>query len=413
MVRIQQHFTTSRISDVAQAIRDELPKIDLARRIRPGETVAISAGSRGIANIALITKTLVEELKRYEAKPFIVPAMGSHGGGFAEEQRAIIEGYGITEEYIGAPIKASMDVVQVGSTKDGIPVYFDKYAYEADHVVVVNRVKPHTDFIGNIESGLHKMMLIGLGKHRGASIYHQAIVHYSFDQIIRSVGQTVIDTCHILFGLAIVENQNHETALVEAIRPDDFLEREKELLKRSKQWMPRLPFDYVDLLIVDQIGKDISGGGMDTNVIGRKFYHHQAAEEEFPRITRIYVRDLTEATHGNASGIGLAEYVHTQLVKKMDYEATYTNCITAYAPAGASIPIHYDTDRKVLDMALQTIGYIQPEQAKVIRIRNTLELEQILVSEAYYDDIQHRSDLTIVEPAHDMEFTTEGNLLLF
>jgi hypothetical protein len=257
------------------------------------------------------------------------------------------------------------------------------------------------------------MMLIGLGKHRGANIYHKAIVHYSFNHIIQAVGQTVIEKCHILFGLAIVENQKHETALIEAINPDDFLEREKELLKLSKQWMTRLPFGYVDLLIVDQLGKEISGSGMDTNVIGRKFSHHQAAENEFPKITRIYVRDLTEATHGNAAGIGLAEYAHTRLIKKMDYEATYTNCITAYDPVGASIPIHYDTDRKVLDVALQTIGYIQPEQAKVIRIRNTLDLKQMLVSEAYNDEIQGRSDLTIVEPAHDMEFSDEGNLLPF
>jgi len=413
MIRINQHFKAPRTEDVVRAIRDELAMLNLYQRIKPGETVAITAGSRGIANIALIIKTLIGELKKYGAKPFIVPAMGSHGGGTAEGQQAIIEGYGVTEEYVEAPIKAGMDVVQVGSTEDGVPVFFDKYAYGADHVVVVNRVKPHTDFVGDIESGLHKMMLIGLGKHRGARIYHQAIVHYSFDHIIRSVGQTVIDTCHILFGLAIVENQQHETALIEAIMSDDFFEREQELLQLSKQWMPRLPFDYADLLIVDQIGKEISGGGMDTNVIGRKFYHHQAAEEEFPKITRIYVRDLTEATHGNASGIGLAEYAHTQLVKKMDYEATYTNCITAYAPAGASIPIHYDTDRKVLDVALQTIGYVKPEYAKAIRIRNTLDLDQLLVSEAYYDEIQRRSDLTIVEPAHDMEFSARGNLLPF
>jgi hypothetical protein len=413
MIRIRQHFNAHSIEDVACAVRDELIKIDLPQRIQPDETVAITAGSRGIANIALITKTLVEELKRYGAKPFIVPAMGSHGGGTAEGQREIIEGYGVTEEYVGAPIKASMDVVQVGRTEDGIPVFFDKYAYEADHVVVVNRVKPHTDFVGDIESGLHKMMLIGLGKHRGASIYHKAIVHYSFGHIIRSVGQTVIDKCHILCGLGIVENQKHETALIEAIKPGDFLEKEKALLRQSKQWIPQLPVDYADLLIIDQIGKDISGAGMDSNVIGRKFYHHRAAEDEFPRITRIYVRDLTEATHGNAAGIGSAEYAHTQLINKMDVEATYTNCMTASSPAGASIPIHYDTDRKVLDRALQTIGYVNPEQAKVIRIHNTLDLEQMLISEAYYDEIQNRSDLTIFESAHNMEFTEEGNLFPF
>lgn len=411
MIGIQQHFDTSHIVDVAQTVRDELSKMDFAGRIKPGDTLAITAGSRGITNMALIIKTLAEELKKYGAKPFIVPAMGSHGGGTAEGQKTIIEGYGITAEYVGAPIKASMDVVQVGKTEDGIPVFFDKYAYEADHVVVANRVKPHTNFVGDIESGLHKMMLIGLGKHRGASIYHKAIVHYSFGHIIRSVSQAVIDKCHILFGLAVVENQKHETALIEAIEPHDFFEKEQELLRLSKQWMTHLPFDDADLLIIDHIGKDISGAGMDTNVIGRKFFHHRAAEDEFPKITRIYVRDLTEITHGNAAGIGLADYTHTQLIKKMDLEATNTNCITAGDPAGASIPIHYDTDKKVLNVALQTIGDVSPEQAKIIRIRNTLELEHLLVSETYYDEIQSRSDLAIIDPAHDMAFTREGDLL--
>lgn len=413
MIGIQQHFDTSHIADIVQTVRDELSKMDLGGQIKPGDTVAITAGSRGINNIALIVKTLVEELKKYRVQPFIVPAMGSHGGGTAQGQKAVIEGYGITEEYVAAPIKASMDVVQVGKTDDGIPVFFDKYAYEADHVVVANRVKPHTNFVGDIESGLHKMMLIGLGKHRGASIYHKAIVHYSFGHMIRSVSRAVIDTCHILFGLAVVENQKHETALIEAIAPDNFFEREQELLTLSKQWMTRLPFDNADLLIIDQIGKDISGAGMDTNVIGRKFYHHRAAEDEFPKITRLYVRDLTEVTHGNAAGIGLADYTHTQLIKKMDLEATNTNCITAGDPAGASIPIHYDTDKKVLDVALQTIGDVSPEQAKIIRIRNTLELEHLLVSEAYHDEMQSRTDVTIVEPAYDMAFTKLGNLLPF
>ncbi len=413
MMRIQQHSNTTCISDVAQVVRNELSKIHLTRYIKSGDTVAISAGSRGISNIALITKTLVEELKKYGTRPFVVPAMGSHGGGIAEEQRAIIEGYGITEDYVDAPIKASMEVIQVGRTDDGIPVFFDKYAYEADHVVVVNRIKPHTDFVGDIESGLHKMMLIGLGKHQGASIYHKAIVHYSFGHIIRSVSQTVIDACHILFGLAIVENKKHQTGLIEAIKPEDFLEREQILLQQARQWMTQLPFNDVDLLIVDQIGKEISGGGMDANVIGRKFNNHKAVEDEYPKITRIYVRDLTEATYGNAAGIGIADYVHTQLIKKMDPEVTYANAMTANSPASASIPIHYSTDRKVLDAALQTIGYVEPEQAKVIRIRNTLDLEQMLVSEAYYDEMQDHTDLKIVEPAHDMVFSEEGNLLPF
>ena len=317
----------------------------------------------------------------------------------------------MTEEYIKAPIKSSMEVVQVGSTADGIPVFFDKHAYQADHVIVAGRIKPHTDFVGDIESGLHKMMLIGLGKHHGARIYHQAIVHYTFDHIIRAVGQTVINKCNILCGLAIVENQRHGTALIEAVQPHDFPEREKELLKLAKQWMTKLPFDYIDLLIVDQIGKDVSGSGMDTNVIGRKFNLHRAIEDEFPKITRIYVRGLTPETHGNATGIGSAEYTHTSLINQMDVEATYTNCMTGNNPAAGALPIHFDTDRKVLDAALQTIGYVKPEQAKIIRILTTVALEHVLVSEAYHDEIQQRPDLTIIEPAQAMAFSEDDNLL--
>ncbi|MEE9417885.1 MAG: lactate racemase domain-containing protein [Desulfatiglandaceae bacterium] len=413
MMRIRQHFDAPRLHDVAGAVREELAKLPLSNQIKPGDSVAITVGSRGIANIALIIKTLVEELKVHGGKPFVVPAMGSHGGGTAEGQRAIVEGYGVTEEYTGAPIKATMEVVQVGSIEDGIPVYFDKCAYESDHVAVVGRVKPHTDFSGEIESGLYKMMLIGLGKHRGAQLYHQAFAHYSFDRIIRSVGQTVMEKCGILLGLAILENPNDETALIRAVAPEEFMEREKELLVLAKKWIPRLPFQQVDLLVIDRIGKDISGTGMDTNVIGRKDYLYPCPEEVFPKVTRIYVRDLTEETHGNATGIGIADYTHTQLVKKTDFPITYINCLTGDNPKAAAIPIHYDTDRKVLDVALRTVGYVRPEDAKVIRIRSTLDLKEIMISEAYKEEMKGRDDLSTIEPPQDMEFDGSGDLLPF
>ena len=413
MMVIRQHFDAPTLHDVPGAIRQELAKLPLSTRIRPGDSVALTVGSRGIANMALIIKILVEELKAQGAKPFIVPAMGSHGGGTAEGQRAIVEEYGVTEDFTGAPINATMEVVQVGSIEDGIPVFFDKYAHEADHVAIVARIKPHTDFSGEIESGLHKMMLIGLGKHRGASLYHQAFAHYSFDIIVRSVGQAVIENCNILLGLAIVENQFDETALIKAVAPEEFLEREKELLILAKKLIPRLPFQQVDLLIVDQIGKDISGTGMDTNVIGRKDYLYPCSEEVFPKITRIYVRDLTRETHGNATGIGIADYTHTRLVNKTDFDSTYINCLTGDNPKAASIPVHYDKDRKVLDVALKTVGYVKPENARVIRIRNTLDLKEIMVSEAYQAEMKGRDDLEIIEPVQEMNFGEDGNLLPF
>ena len=412
MMRVRQQFEAPTLEDIPAAVRQEIASLDLSKRLKPGESVAISAGSRGIANIALIIKSLVDELKALGAEPFIVPAMGSHGGGIAEAQQEIIENYGITEEYTGVPIRSSMETVQVGATEDGVPVYFDKYAYEADHVAVVGRIKPHTDFTGEIESGLHKMMLIGLGKHKGASLYHQAIVHYSFDRIIRSVGQTVIDKCGVLLGLGIVENPYDQTALLKGVGPEEFVEREKELLILAKKWMPRLPFEQIDLLVVDEMGKNISGAGMDTNVIGRKYNDHAATEKEHPKVTRIYVRNLTEETHGNASGLGSAEYTHKRLVDGMDREITYINCMTGNHPSGASIPIYYDSDRQVLDAAIKTVGLVEPEQSKVVRIHNTLELGEVLVSEAYLPEVEKRDDLTLVEGAAAMEFDANGDLPL-
>ena len=412
MMRIRQHFDAPTVEDVPAAVREEIARLNLGARVEPGQSVAVSVGSRGINNIALITKSLVDELKSLGLEPFLVPAMGSHGGGIAEAQREIIEGYGVTEEYVGTPIKASMETVQVGQTEDGVPVFFDKYAFEADHVAVVGRIKPHTDFVGEIESGLHKMMLIGLGKHKGAALYHQAIVHYSFDRIIRSVGQQVIDKCGVLLGLGIVENQYDQTALLKGVAPEEFVEREKELLVLAKKWMPRLPFDNVDLLIVDEIGKNISGAGMDTNVVGRKFHDNHAAEKEYPKVTRILVRGLTPETHGNASGIGTAEYAHRRAVDEMDREITYINCMTGNHPSGAHIPLYFDTDQICIEKALETVGLREPGEERILRIHNTLDLGELLVSEAYRAEVEAREDLSIVNEAAPMPFNTSGDLPL-
>ena len=413
LMRVAQHFEAPTVDDIPGTVRDEVARLDLASQVKAGQTIAISVGSRGIANIALIVKSLVNELTALGGKPFLVPAMGSHGGGIAENQRGIIESYGVTEEFTGAPIRASMETVEVGRTEEGVPVLFDKLAFEADHVAVVARVKPHTGFNGEIESGLHKMMLIGLGKHKGAALYHQAIIHYSWDQMVRSIARTVIEKCGVLLGLGIVENQYDQTALLEAVAPGDFLEREKELLVRAKQWMPRLPFESIDLLVVDRIGKDISGAGMDTNVIGRKYNDHRATDDERPRITRIYVRDLTDETHGNASGLGMAEYCHRRAVDRMNREATYINCMTGNAPSGASIPITFDNDRRALTSALGTVGLVEPEQSRLVRIHDTLDLREILVSEAYLPEVERRGDLSVVAPLTDLEFDSNGDFLPF
>lgn len=410
MLRIRQKFDAPRVTDIPAEVERQLATLKLQSKIKPGQTVAVTAGSRGIANIAVIIKAAVQHFQKLGAQPFIVPAMGSHGGGTAEGQREIIEGYGVTEEYCGCPIKASMETVIVAETPQGIPVHFDKHASQADHVFVCGRVKPHTNFVGDIESGLHKMMLIGLGKHNGAKIYHRAIMDYSWIEIVRSVADAVIRNCKVIAGLGIVENAYDETGLIAAVAPEEFFQREKELLVLAKQWLPRLPFRQVHLLIIDEIGKNISGTGMDTNVIGRKYNDHRATDRDDTSVRTVFVRGLTEATHGNACGIGIAEFTNTRTVNSIDRRITAINSITGgHAPA-AAIPIWYDTDREVVENALTTIGLATSERAKVIQIPDTLHLAEVLVSEAYLPEIQQRPDLEIISEPQDLQFDAAGNL---
>ncbi len=410
MFRIRQHFDAPRVDDIAGTVRDEIARINPSSTIKPGQTVAIAAGSRGVANINTIVKTVVEEMKAIGAVPYIVPAMGSHGGGTAEGQTQVLAEYGITEGAMGCPIKSSMDVIQIGVSDFGMPIYFDRHASEADHVIVVNRIKPHTGFAGEIESGLMKMMLIGLGKHKGASVYHRAIIHHSFDKVVRLVGKVVREEMPITFGVATLENGYDETALIEAIPAADFEEREKVLQAKSKEWCPSLPFDDVDILIIDEMGKNISGSGMDTNVIGRKRNDRRAMDDETPRVLRIFVRDLTEVTHGNATGIGMAEFTTRRLVDKIDYHATYTNVITGQHVSAAAIPLHCDTDAEVLDIALESIGLIAPEDARVLWIPNTLDLGEVEASEAYLSQADIRDDLEILTDLRPLETEADGNL---
>ena len=289
--RVRQTFEAPRVEDVAGEVRSQLAKLRLEEQIKPAHSVAITVGSRGIANIQRITKAIVDHVKSLGGEPFIVPAMGSHGGGTAQGQRRVIESYGVTEEFCGCPIRAGMETVVVCQTAEGFDVHFDRHAFGADHVIVANRVKPHTGFVGDIESGLMKMMLIGLGKHEGAKIYHRAIQDYSFGQIVRSVAGRVLKSCRIVAGLAIVENGYDETACIEGLAPGDFESREKELLLLARKLLPRLPFAQLHLLIIDEIGKNISGTGMDTNVIGRGFEMYPVEEPKRRGRTRGRARE--------------------------------------------------------------------------------------------------------------------------
>lgn len=408
--RVRQTFESQIVADIPATIEAELKGLNLAARVQPGQTVAITAGSRGVANIAVIIKAVVDHAKSLGLKPYIVPAMGSHGGGTAEGQLGVLAGYQITEASMGCPIRASMETVVVCQAAEGFPVHFDQHAFGADHVIVVNRVKPHTMFTGDVESGLMKMMLIGLGKHNGAKVYHRVIRNYSFGQIVRSVAREVLSRCRILCGVGIVENAYDQTAQIKAVAAHEFEDRERELLVLAKQWLPRLPFKQAHILLIDEIGKNISGSGMDTNIVGRKFNDHEPRPDEWPKIKIIALRGLTPETHGNASGIGISELVRQRVVDEMDREITNINCETAGHVTAAMIPISKQTDREIIDLSLTCIGMVEPPEAQLMWIRDTLHLAELECSEAYYQEAVERPDLTILEPPRPLPFDAVGNL---
>jgi hypothetical protein len=407
MIRVRQTFPRPRVAEIPRSVAETLAAAGLA--IKRGDTVAVGAGSRGIANIATIVGATVRWLQDLGARPFVFPAMGSHGGGTAEGQLSVLEHYGITEATMGCPVRATMDVVPVGEAL-GLPVWLDRHAAEADWTGLVNRVKPHTDFKGSIESGLFKMMTIGLGKYKGALQYHRANIQHGYETVITSVGREMLGRARIGFGLGIVENGYDETARVEAFNAGDLEAGERRLLKDAREWMARLPFTPLDVLIVEEMGKNISGSGMDTNVIGRPSNPH----EPFPsdqKILWIAALDLTEESYGNATGIGNADFTTRRLVDKIDMKPTLINCITACTPNGAKVPATFDTDREAIETALDCIGLTPPERARVIRISNTLMLGEIEVSEALLPEVARRESLTRLTDPAPLPFDAAGNLI--
>ena len=409
MIRLRQTFDRTTVADIPGTVRAELKRLALEQRIRPGQRIALTGGSRGVANIALILKTVVDHVKSLGARPFIFPAMGSHGGATAEGQTAMLAHYQVTEAFTGAPVLSSMDTVEISRTRDGVPVFIDRNACEADGIIVINRIKPHTKFKAPIESGLMKMMAIGMGKQKGAEHYHKAAIQYTFPKIIIAAGREVLKKASILCGLGLVENGYDQTAVIAALLPEELEEREKELLVLAKKMMPRLPFDDIDLLIIDEMGKDISGMGIDPNITGRNrdvlgvFPHSVNAR-------RLFVRDLTPSSGGNATGIGVADMTTKRLVDKIDRLSTYMNCITGISLEKAAIPMHFDTDRECIRVALGSVGLIPAEKSRIIRIKNTLQLDELEVSEIYRDEILKRSDLEILEGPRPMSFDSGDNL---
>ncbi len=406
MLRLRQNFPRPRVPDVPRAVAEALAGADL--KIKRGDTVAVGAGSRGIANIGIVVGATVRWLKDLGARPFVFPAMGSHGGGTPEGQLSVLEHYGITESTMGCPIRATMEVVQVGEAL-GLPVWLDRYASEADWIGLVNRVKPHTDFKGAIESGLFKMMTIGLGKHKGAIQYHRANIHHGYEAVITAVGREMLSRSRIGFGVGIIENGYDETARIEAFNAQDLEAGERRLLKDAREWMARLPFKQMDVLIVEEMGKNISGAGMDTNVIGRTTNPHEPFPAD-PKILWIVALDLTDESYGNATGIGCADFATRRLVEKIDMKPTLINCITACEPGAAKVPPTYETDREAIETALSCIGLTPPEKARVVRIKNTLLLGEIQASEALLPEIAGRADLTQLSEPAPLAFDAAGRL---
>ncbi|HET6284695.1 MAG TPA: lactate racemase domain-containing protein [Polyangia bacterium] len=410
MTSLRQEFASAPALDIAAAVERgwTLP-------VRAGSTVAIAVGSRGIARIDEVVRAVICRLRAAGAQPFIVPAMGSHAGATAAAQAELLAGCGISEAALGVPVRASMEVKVIGQTEDGVPVHMAAEALAADGIVVINRIKPHTDLHGPIESGLLKMIAVGLGKQIGAGAFHAGVARFGFSRVVLQVARISLAKAPVLGGVALVENQRHQLARLEVLPADRIVEGEQSLLEHAKELMPRIPFDDIDLLIVDSMGKNISGAGMDPNVIGRSSSGYVStltqAGPRRPFVRRLFVRELTPESHGNATGLGLADFATTRLVKAIDSGATYTNALTSLSVLSAKIPIHFDSDREVLANALATLAIDDARTARVVRIRDTLSLGQIEVSETLAREGDGRPGITLEGAPAPMRFDAGGNLL--
>jgi hypothetical protein len=409
-VKVKQHFSGPKIDNIEAEISKQMEAIRLSDKVKPGMKVAITAGSRGIANIALIIKNVVLELRKLGVEPCIIPTMGSHGGATAEGQIEVLHSLGVTEEYCGAPILSSMEVTQIGETAEGLAVYADNHIVASDGVIVIARIKVHTDFKSSqwIESGLLKMAAIGIGKHKQALLLHTYGIHGIRDKM-PDVGLVTIDKLNVLFGLGIVENAFDQTVIIEAIEAKQIAERERELLKISKSLMPKLPVDDIDVLFVDEIGKNYSGTGMDTNIIGRMRILGEV-ELTSPRIKYIVASDLSEASHGNALGIGLADLTTRRFFDKIDMRAMNENVITSSFIMRGMIPMVIDNDREALQVALRCTWGVKAAQARIVRVPNTLHLEYAYVSEILIPEVKQSAHIEIVSEPEELHFDEHGYL---
>jgi len=384
-VEVVQRFPNRAIADIPGRIREEMKSGGILTSVPRGGRIAIGVGSRGISNIATIVRTVVDIWKEHGAHPFIFPAMGSHGAATAEGQADVLAHYGIDEALMGVPVLSSVDVVPLGKTAEGIETFMDRHAWESDGVFLVGRVKWHTDFAGAIESGLTKMMGIGIGKFAGARQYHTFGYRVGLETVIRTTAAKIHESRKVLGGLAIQEGAHHETAGQKVISAKNginaLIAQEEGLLREVKSWKANLPAPEIDVLIVDEIGKDISGAGMDTKVINRSIHAHYNPFPDTPRVHRIYVRGLSANTYRNGVGIGMADVIHDRLLAEIDWTPTYINSLTASTPAAIRTPVHFASDRACLEKIASTTGKIDLHTVTYCRIRNTLELARLLVSE--------------------------------
>jgi hypothetical protein len=406
LARVRQSIPQPLVADLAGTVRRLILESRLRERVPAGGTIAVGVGSRGITVIPRVARAAVDTLKQMGYRPFIVAAMGSHGGATAEGQRELLAGYDITPETMGVEVRTDMDTLVLGTSPVGLPIYFDKNAYEADGIVLLNRVKPHTDFHATYESGIVKMMVIGLGKQQGAAQVHKLGLH-GLQQVLPAVGRFLVENTRFALGLAILENADDLPADIVAVEPETILDVEPRLLDRARDLMGRLPFDQIDVLIVGELGKNYSGAGMDPNVIGRLMVETQP-DFARPVVTRLAVLDASEESHGNIVGIGFADLTTERLVSKMDPLPFRTNVLTACMLERARIPITLPTDRDVFEAALETCWRIDPREARLVLIPNTLELNTLWVSPAYDAEVRAHPHLALETEYRPIPFSADG-----
>ena len=395
MHRVRQNFDHTFLEDVEGTVRAQFLRPEIREKIRPGSRVAVAVGSRGISNLPLIVKTTIEEIKALGGEPFIVSAMGSHGEGTPEGQREVLYGYGITEEAMGVPVVTEVDVVRLGETSRGIQVYFDKTAYEADVIVPINRVKLHTDFVSDIQSGLCKMLVIGLGNRQGCSAIHEDDFE-TFGDTIKEAAAIILEKAPVGFGMAILENAYDQTYAVEALPRETLIEREKELVKQARKNMPILMIPEIDILVVEEIGKDISGAGFDPNILGKSYILKEFVLE-VPKINRMVLLDITPASHGNGIGLGVFDIITKKVFEQLNYQAMYANAIAIKVVDDCKVPLIAEDEREALLVAVKILRHADLDNLRIVKIRSTLELGEIQVSDALVPVVEQDSRLTLLD----------------